>query len=163
MKKMTMYVIVLTLPLLGIVGCKQGASAPADEAAADSVAAASVEEGRVEDSDEEMESQSGIYDAADVEKHWQNRPIKVTGEKSDIVALFGAFNKEWPTHEGNRIMHEADPASVPDDGFYEEGSIVDRKNGYVESSWFESEDLSVVSACVWNRKDGHNLFAVNMG
>lgn len=163
MKKMTMYVIVLTLPLLGIVGCKQGASAPADEAAADSVAAASVEEERVEDSDEEMESQSGIYDAADVEKHWQNRPIKVTGEKSDIVALFGAFNKEWPTHEGNRIMHEADPASVPDDGFYEEGSIVDRKNGYVESSWFESEDLSVVSACVWNRKDGHKLFAVNMG
>jgi hypothetical protein len=162
MKKNIIYVIAITLPLLGMMGCKQGGNAAADEKKTDSVAAEASTEG-TEVPDEEMEGQSGIYDASDVAKYWQQRTIQVTGGKSDIVALFGAFNKEWPTHEGNRIMHQADPASVPDDGFYEEGSIVDRKNGYVESSWFEGEDLSVVTACVWGRKNGHKLFAVNMG
>lgn len=162
MKKNIIYVIAMTLPLLGMMGCKQGGNAAVDETRTDSVAAEANTEG-TEVPDEEMEGQSGIYDASDVEKYWQQRTIQVPGGKSDIVALFGAFNKEWPTHEGNRIMHQADPASVPDDGFYEEGSIVDRKNGYVESSWFEGEDLSVVSACVWSRKNGHKLFAVNMG
>lgn len=166
MKRHIIYIYITTLAfaLVGMAGCKQGGNTPADETATDSLAATGdKEEEGFQVPDEEMEGQSGIYDAQDVAKSWTKRTIQVPSGKSDIVALFEAFNAEWPTHEGNRIMHTAKPNEVPEGEFYEDGSIVDRKNGYVESAWYESEDLSVVSACVWNRKNGHKLFAVNMG
>ncbi len=109
----------------------------------------------------EMESQGGMYKPIDISRYWNKRTITVPGNKSDIVALFEAFYTEWPTIEGSRIVHITNPALAPDETYYEDGSEIDRKNGYVESAWYEGEDLGTVSACVWNRKNGHKLFAVN--
>ncbi len=114
-----------------------------------------------EPSDEEMEGQSGMYAASDVKKYWKKRVIKVPGQKSDIVALFEAFYAEWPTDEGNRIVHVTNPSLAPEGELFEDGSEIDRKNGYVESAWYEGEQLGTISACVWKRKNGHKLFAVN--
>ncbi len=161
MKKNIIYVIAMTLPLLGMMGCKQGGNAAADETKADSVAAEASTEG-TEVPDEEMEGQSGIYDASDVEKYWQQRTIQVKGDKSDIVALFEAFNNQWPTVEGNSIVQKTNPQLVHGD-FIEGKVTIDRTNGFVESPWSEKEGQGVVSACVWNRKNGHKLFAVNLG
>ena len=156
--------MVVVLALAGCNGSGKGSEGDVSaDGAIDSVEAANVNEDGFEVPEDEMEGQSGIYDAQDVKKYWKNRTIQVKSGKSDIVALFEAFDAEWPTHEGNRIMHTAKPNEVPEGEFFEEGSIIDIKNGYVESSWFECEDWSVVTACVWNRKNGHKLFAVNMG
>lgn len=163
-------VLILSGLLLMLTGCKQIGKIAAGEET-DSLATRDVQTTTAEDvessdeeslevADEEMEDQSGMYDFRDIEKSWKNRTIQVTGDKSDIVALFGAFYNEWPTHEGNRIMHQAQPNQVPEGEYYEEGSIIDLKNGYVESAWYEGEDLNEVSACVWKRKNGHKLFAV---
>jgi hypothetical protein len=104
-----------------------------------------------------------------VREGWKQRTITVPGQNSDIVALFEAFHNAWPTHEGNRIMHQANPEQYIGDEFYEDGSVIDRKNGYVESAWYENEDgddedkdedIGMVSACVWKRNNGHKLFAV---
>lgn len=161
MKKNLIYVIAMALPLLGLVGCKQGNNTAPDEATADSVAAAKV---NVEESvsDEEMEGQNGIYDVRDVEKGWKQHTIKVADTKGDIVALFEAFNNAWPTVAGNGIVQKTNPELVH--GEFSEGkATIDRANGFVESPWSEKEGQGVVSACVWNRKNGHKLFAVNMG
>ena len=95
-----------------------------------------------------------------VREGWKQRTITVPGQNSDIVALFEAFHNAWPTHEGSRIMHLANPELYIEDEFYEDGSVIDRKNGYVESAWLQGEDLGAISACVWNRNNGHKLFAV---
>ena len=112
-------------------------------------------------SEEEMESQGGMYNPRDIARAWKRRVINVPGQGSDIVALFEAFYTEWPTVEGNRIVHMTNPQLAPESDLYEEGSDIDRKNGYVESVWYEGEPLGTISACVWKRKDGHKLFAVN--
>ena len=113
--------------------------------------------------EEKVESHRGMYEASEVAKGWEQRTITVPGQKSDIVALFEAFYGVWPTDAGNRIVHTANPKQFPEGEFYEEGSVIDVKNGYVESAWYEEADadLGMVSACLWNRKNGHKLFAVN--
>lgn len=108
-----------------------------------------------------MDDRRGMCVPADVEKGWQKRTIKVPDKKSDIVTLFEAFYKVWPTIESSRIVQETNPSLVVKNEYYEEGSIIDRKNGYVESSSYEGEGLGMVSACVWKRNNGHKLFAVN--
>lgn len=148
--------------LLALVSCNGGSKTAADDAATDSVSAASTYGEEMELSDEEMEGQDGIYDAADVEKSWTKRTIRVPGEKSDIVALFEAFNNAWPTPEGNSIVHVTNPKLVHGE-FFEGKTIIDRTNGFVESPWTGGEGYGVMNACVWNRKNGHKLFAVNMG
>ena len=108
-----------------------------------------------------MDDRRGMCVPADIEKGWQKRTINVPGKKSDIVTLFEAFYKVWPTIESSRIVQETNPSLVVKNEYYEEGSIIDRKNGYVESSSYEGEGLGMVSACVWKRSNGHKLFAVN--
>ena len=53
-----------------------------------------------------LDDRRGMCVPADVEKGWQKRTIKVPGKKSDIVTLFEAFYKVWPTIESSRIVQE---------------------------------------------------------
>ena len=55
------------------------------------------------------EGRGGMCVPADIEKGWQKRIIKVSGKKSDIVTLFEAFYKVWPTIESSRIVQETNP------------------------------------------------------
>ena len=172
MKTNILFIVALMLPIWVLSSCKADkqtagvaetkstvAAGKTQAPAADSTQA---QEGSVaqEVADGEMEGQGGMYIPDDIAKYWKKRVISVPGQKSDIVALFEAFYKEWPTEEGNRIVHVTNPALAPSEENFEEGSIIDRKNGYVESAWYEGEDLGTISACVWNRKNGHKLFAV---
>ena len=173
MKKTIIYVIALALPIWVMNSCTDGKQGAKGAGNAEGTEVTETKDPTTtentplsdseseEASDEEMELPDGMYDPAEIAKNWKTRTIKVPGQKSDIVALFEAFYTEWPTLAGNRIVHETNPSLAPDDTYYEEGSIIDRKNGYVESAWYEGEDLGIVSACVWNRKNGHKLFAVN--
>ncbi len=124
---------------------------------ADSVAGA-------ENLDDELETQAGIYDVRDVERYWQKRTIQVVGDKNDIVGLFEAFNAVWPTKEGNSIVRATNPSLVQGD-YYPGKPIIDRKHGFVESPYGEKNGKAsaAVQACVWNRKNGHKLFAVHGG
>ena len=163
MKKSFLYFLALALPLCTF-SCKDQKPRDAVVSAEDSTATVSSqlpETAPQELPDEEMEAQDGMYKPDDIAKSWMKSVINVPGQKSDIVALFEAFYKEWPTIEGSRIVHTTNPSLAPDETYYEEGSVINRKNGYVESAWYEGEPLGVISACVWNRKNGHKLFAVN--
>lgn len=164
MKKSITYSIVLMLFALIQSACNNGTQAAETAETKDSATLEKIQYSNSysqEDSGEKMEKQNGMYDPSDIAKYWSKRTITVPGQKSDIVALFEAFYAEWPTHEGNRIVHMTNPSLAPKDEYFEEGSVIDRKNGYVESAWYEGEHLGGVSACIWNRKNGHKLFAVN--
>ena len=182
MKKIMFYVVAFMLPVWMLNSCKGDHQSGKGGETTDSV---SVENTQIAKSDiqktseaddvsetdmnaeneepsyEEMESQGGMYSQSDVKKNWKQRVIKVPGQKSDIAALFEAFYTEWPTLAGSRIVHETNPTQFPENDYYEEGSTIDLKNGYVESAWYEPEEIGTVSACVWKRKNGHKLFAVN--
>ncbi|MBR1551602.1 MAG: hypothetical protein IJ808_06950 [Muribaculaceae bacterium] len=169
MKKTIIHFFALGLILSVPCGCKNDKQAAAVAAVPETENAVTTDKTPLPDDeaqevpDEKMEKQGGMYDPSDVARFWKKRTIQVPGSKNDIVALFEAFYTEWPTVEGNRIVHMTNPALAPEHERYEWGSVIDRKNGYVESAWYEceDEDLGTVSACVWNRKNGHKLFAVN--
>ena len=173
MKKSAIHIFALFPLLWGLSGCKQDKVSAAHAATTDSAVAVNVLSATdgSQAAPEQSEPQGGMYKPADVEKYWKTRTINVPGHSSDIVALFEAFYAVWPTEEGNRIVHITNPALAPDDTNFEEGSEIDRKNGYVESAWYENEDgpdegeeeIGMVTACVWKRKNGHKLFAVNFG
>ena len=164
MKKFFLYFLALALPIWTFSSCKsdrQGEAAASTKDSATTVSSQLPETETKETPDEEMEAQGGMYKPSDIAKSWMKRVINVPGQKSDIVALFEAFYKEWPTIEGSRIVHTTNSSLAPDETYFEEGSVINRKNGYVESAHYEGEELGIVSACVWNRKNGHKLFAVN--
>ncbi len=165
MKKSFIYFVALILAVGTLTSCKNNKQAAEETAeATDSVAKENTliaETETKEVPDGQMEGQGGMHVPGDIEKFWKKRVIHVPGQKSDIVALFEAFYIEWPTIESSRIVHDTNPSLAPENKYYEEGSIIDRKNGYVESIWFEGEPLGTVSACVWKRQNGHKLFAVN--
>ena len=177
MKKTVIYLFALGILLSVASGCKSDKQASAAAAVSETENTVTAEQSpqpkdeAQEVPDEKIEKQGGMYAPSDVARFWKKRIIQVPGSKSDIVALFEAFYAEWPTVEGNRIVHMTNPSLAPEHELYEWGSVIDRKNGYVESAWYENEDpegespegenVGVVSACVWNRKNGHKLFAVN--
>ena len=157
MKRHFLYLLALALPLCSFSSCK-GDKTPDSNSQI------------VQSSDSQIVQSSnspivqlpdGMCKPDDIAKSWMRRVINVPGQKSDIVALFEAFYLAWPTIEGSRIVHMTNPSLAPDETYYEDGSVINRKNGYVESAWYEGEDLGTISACVWNRKNGHKLFAVN--
>ena len=167
MKKTISYSIVLLLFVWVLGSCSNSKDAnegadKKDKATTEKVEASDpdAEETSDEASEEKVENHKGLSEPSELAKGWKQRTITVKGQKSDIVALFEAFHNAWPTDAGSRIMHQASPKQYPAGELYEEGSIIDRKNGYVESAWLEGEDLGAISACVWNRNNGHKLFAV---
>ena len=164
MKRTLLFFITLMLPIGLLCSCKDGKQNTGGNETNDSISTTNTPLPESEDQetpDEGMEIPSGMFAPKEVRKLWKTQTISVPGQKNDIVALFEAFYTEWPTLEGSRIVNETNPSLVHNNDFYEEGSVIDRKNGYVESAWYEGEDLGTVSACVWNRKNGHKLFAVN--
>ena len=175
MKRTIVYLLALILPIWVLSSCKDGKQNTGGNETNDSINTETSQllESETQENTELTESEDevtpddgdeippGMFAPKEVARLWKKENIKVPGQKSDIVALFEAFYSEWPTLAGNRIVHETNPKLAPSDYYYEEGSIIDRKNGYLESAWYEGEDLGVISACVWNRKNGHKLFAVN--
>ena len=160
MKKKILYMMAMALPLMAMGSCRQGNSTGDEaKAKADSLAAQAAKDS-IDHLNAMLEAQGGLYMTSDVEKYWPGRTIRTDARKEDVTTLFEAFNREFPTREGNTIVKKTNPAAVYGDT-YSGNVIIDRANGYVESPWVDGGPS--VSACVWERKNGHKLFAVHMG
>ncbi len=93
-----------------------------------------------------------------IQKQWTTKNIKV-GAGANILGLVSAFQQTWPTYTGRELLKFSKTIAPYDNN----DKIVDVENGYV----FYSEDNpdaesdEIMSACVWNRKNGHKLFAIS--
>lgn len=101
-----------------------------------------------------------IMKADQVKANWQSRSIKVAMAKPNIVQLMKAFQQTWPTYSGGELMKFAQSKAKYDNN----DKIVDLANGFVLYSEDDpdSESDEILQACVWNRSNGHRLFAVNL-
>lgn len=101
-----------------------------------------------------------IMKADQVKANWQSRSIKVAMAKPNIVQLMKAFQQTWPTYSGGELMKFAQLKAKYDNN----DKIVDLANGFVLYSEDDpdSESDEILQACVWNRSNGHRLFAVNL-
>ena len=92
-----------------------------------------------------------------IQKQWTTKNIKVSGG-ANILLLVSAFQQTWPTYSGRELL-KFSKSKVPYDNT---DKIVDIKNGYVLYSEDspDADSDEIMSACVWNRKNGHKLFAV---
>ena len=96
-----------------------------------------------------------------IRDHWQSKSINVEdASPANILELVSAFQQVWPTYSGRELMKFA----VSDEEYDNTDKIVDLKNGYVRYSEDdpEAESDEMLDACVWNRKNGHKLFAVTL-
>ena len=92
-----------------------------------------------------------------IQKQWTTKNIKVSGG-ANILQLVSAFQQAWPTYSGREVL-KFSKSKVPYDNT---DKIVDIKNGYVLYSEDspDAESDEIMSACVWNRQNGHKLFAI---
>ena len=96
-----------------------------------------------------------------IRDQWQSKSIEVEdASPANILELVSAFQQVWPTYSGRELIKFA----VSDKEYDNTDKIVDLKNGYVKYSEDdpEAESDEILDACVWNRKNGHKLFAVTL-
>ena len=99
----------------------------------------------------------------DIDKGWKTKPIENVLNGS-IGILTEAFHQTWPTYVSR------DACSVLEQGLSQKvldretgyRVTVDADNGYLEVS-DDGTDGLYMSACAWNRSNGHQLFAVVIG
>lgn len=96
-----------------------------------------------------------------VSKQWMNKTIEGVNS-TNILDLFMAFHKTWPTVVGNRVVRLSKRPNMR--GEDTELQLIDNANGFLCYSEDDPDtDLSeAVQACVWRRTDGHRLLAINL-
>lgn len=98
----------------------------------------------------------------DIDKGWAKKPINNVVNGS-LGIMLERFDQTWPTWMGTAIrgaMEKGESKVVLD----EETNLtvtIDSKNGYVEVGDAGTDGESM-SACYWNRSNGHKLLAVHM-
>jgi hypothetical protein len=98
----------------------------------------------------------------DIAKRWAEKPINNVVNGS-LGIMLERFDQTWPTWMGTAIrdaMEKGESKVVLD----EETDLtvtIDSKNGYVEVGDAGTDGESM-SACYWNRSNGHKLLAVHM-
>ena len=94
-----------------------------------------------------------------IKKLWITKSIKVSGG-DNILQLVSAFQQAWPTYSGFELLKFSKSKTPYDNN----DKIVDIKNGFVYYSEDDpdAESDEIMSACVWNRQNGHKLFAVSL-
>ena len=103
----------------------------------------------------------GMQMLEQVEEGWQQRTISdVKG--GDILQLFEAFYRTWPTQSGRFIVDAAAQKAGTD--LQREWLTVDHQNGYIEYAEDspDSDFNEQTRACVWRRSNGHRLLAVTI-
>ena len=99
----------------------------------------------------------------EIEKGWKTKPITNVINGS-LGIMLERFDQTWPTWMVGAVrntMEKGLDKEVLDDET-ELTIIVDAINGYVEVS-DAGTDGEYMTACVWNRSNGHKLLAVCMG
>ncbi len=98
----------------------------------------------------------------DIEKGWKTKTINHVANGS-LGIMLERFDQTWPTWMGASVrdaMEKGLSKAVLDEETVLT-VIVDSKNGYVEVSDAGTDGESM-SACYWNRSNGHKLLAVCM-
>lgn len=96
-----------------------------------------------------------------IESTWTKRSISDV-QGADILQLFEAFQRVWPTESGRIVTDVAKQKAGTE--WQREWLTLDHQNGYLQ--YFEdspdSELDERLTACVWRRENGHRLLAVNI-
>lgn len=99
----------------------------------------------------------------DIENGWRTKTIDnvVTG---GIGIMLERFDETWPTYvvEDARSVLEQGLSEKVLDANVGYKVVSDAKNAYVEVV-DDGSDMEYMSSCVWNRSNGHKLFAVCIG
>ena len=99
----------------------------------------------------------------DIAKDWRTKTIDnvVTG---GIGIMLERFDETWPTYvvEDARGVLEQGLSEKELDANVGYKVVSDARNGYVEVV-NDGSDMEYMSSCVWNRSNGHKLFAVCIG
>lgn len=99
-----------------------------------------------------------------IAENWKSKPIERVVNGS-LGIMLEAFDKTWPTYvvaEARDVMEKGLEKYVDPNDETERTVVNDAANGYVEVS-DAGTDSEYMSACVWNRSNGHRLFAVEIG
>ena len=98
-----------------------------------------------------------------IEQGWKTKTIDNVINGS-LGIMLDCFNRTWPTWMGEAIGHTMEKG-LAKEVLDEETSLtvnIDIKNGYCEIN-DGGTDGAYMSACFWNRSNGHKLFAVRLG
>jgi len=98
-----------------------------------------------------------------IEQGWKTKSIDNVINGS-LGIMMECFNRTWPTWTGEAICHTMEKG-LAKEVLDEETAltvIIDTKNGYAEID-DGGTDGAYMSACYWNRSNGHKLFAVRLG
>ena len=99
----------------------------------------------------------------DIQNGWRTKTIDnvVTG---GIGIMLERFDETWPTYvvEDARSVLEQGLSEKVLDANVGYKVVSDAKNAYVEVI-DDGSDMEYMSSCVWNRSNGHKLFAVCIG
>ncbi len=99
-----------------------------------------------------------------IAENWKNKTIEHVVNGS-LGVMLEAFDKTWPTYvvaEARDVMEKGLEKYVDPNDETERTVINDAKNGFVRV-YDAGTDSEYMSACVWNRSDGHRLLAVCLG
>ena len=99
----------------------------------------------------------------EIEKGWKTKSIDHVINGS-LGIMLERFDQTWPTWMMGAVRGTMEKG-LSKEILEEETAltvIVDAKNGYVEVS-DAGTDGEYMSACVWNRRNGHRLLAICMG
>ena len=98
-----------------------------------------------------------------IEQEWKAKPISNVVNGS-LGVMIERFDQTWPTSVVG-LVRKTMEKGLSKEVIDEETGLtvtVDAKNGYVEVN-DGGTDGEYMSACVWNRQNGHKLFAVCLG
>lgn len=104
-----------------------------------------------------------VCSLTEIYNQWKNVPIKNVVNGS-LGIMLERFDQTWPTlvvGDVREVMEQGLESKLLDEET-DYRIINDAKNGYVGSS-DAGTDSEYMSACVWNRSNGHRLLAVHLG
>lgn len=109
-----------------------------------------------------MQAQENVF-ITDIAEGWKTKPIENVINGS-LGIMMEAFHKTWPTYvtrDACSVMEEGLDEKVLDPET-EYTVTVDAANGFLLVGDGGTDGL-YMSACIWNRDNGHKLFAVMIG
>ena len=109
-----------------------------------------------------MQAQENVF-ITDIAEGWKTKPIENVINGS-LGIMMEAFHKTWPTYvtrDACSVMEEGLDKKVLDPET-DYTVTVDAANGFLLVGDGGTDGL-YMSSCIWNRDNGHKLFAVMIG
>ena len=108
-------------------------------------------------------AQERLYSLEEVDSRWADVTIREV-KSGSLPDMLAAFYQQWPTiavGDAVKVMKQGLTSKVLDDETEYQVHYYP-KNGFVEV-FDAGTDMGYMTACYWNRPNGHRLLAVNIG